>query len=293
MQDFAAYRKTVRTASGEVAYVDVGDGPVALFVHGVITGAYLWRNVIDGVQGERRCIAIDLPLHGESPAGPDQDFSLPALAELVEEVCAALELGAVDLVGNDTGGAICQIFAARHPERIRTFTLTNTDVQDQTPTPGLQQLEQVVASGQFVPLALQALEGDLRLARTSVLGPGYEDPAAVSDETIRTYLTPVVGDEARARTLERFLRTMNVDASLKSVEPQLRQLTAPTLIVWGTGDTFFETRAAYWLRDTIPGAVGVVEVPGAKLFFADERPGDLVPHLLRHWAAHPAVAASA
>jgi pimeloyl-ACP methyl ester carboxylesterase len=293
MQDFAAYRKTVRTASGEVAYVDVGEGPVALFVHGVITGAYLWRNVIDGVQGERRCIAIDLPLHGESPAGPDQDFSLPALAELVEEVCAALELGAVDLVGNDTGGAICQIFAARHPERIRTFTLTNTDVQDQTPTPGLQQLEQVVASGQFVPLALQALEGDLRLARTSVLGPGYEDPAAVSDETIGTFLTPVVGDEARARTLERFLKTMDLDASLKSVEPQLRQLTAPTLIVWGTGDTFFETRAAYWLRDTIPGAVGVVEVPGAKLFFPDERPGDLVPHLLRHWAAHPAVAASA
>ena len=293
MQDFAAYRKTVRTASGEVSYVDVGSGPVALFVHGVITGAYLWRHVIEGVQDSRRCIAIDLPLHGESPARPDQDFSLGALADLIEEVCAALELGAVDLVGNDTGGAICQIFAARHPERIRTFTLTNTDVQDQAPTPGLEQISQAIASGQFVPLALQALQGDLTLARTVVLGPGYEHPEALSEETIRTYLTPVIGDETRARTLERFLRTMDVDGSLKSVEPQLRRLTAPTLIVWGTGDTFFETRAAYWLRDTIPGAVGVVEVPGARLFFPDERPGDVVPHLLRHWAAHPAMAASA
>ncbi|MDR0359295.1 MAG: alpha/beta fold hydrolase, partial [bacterium] len=160
MQDFAAYRKSVRTASGEVSYVDVGSGPVALFVHGVITGAYLWRYVIEGVQDSRRCIAIDLPLHGESPARPDQDFSLRALADLVEEVCAALEVGAVDLVGNDSGGAICQIFAARHPERIRTFTLTNTDVQDQAPTPGLEQISQAIASGQFVPLALQALQGD-------------------------------------------------------------------------------------------------------------------------------------
>src|SRR3954453_14864636 len=104
MQDFAAYRKTVQTASGEVSYVDVGSGPVALFVHGVITGAYLWRHVIEQVRDERRCIAIDLPLHGDSPARPDQDFSLLALAQLVENFCATLELGAVDLVGNDTGG---------------------------------------------------------------------------------------------------------------------------------------------------------------------------------------------
>ena len=58
-------------------------------------------------------------------------------------------------------------------------------------------------------------------------------------------------------------------------------------LTFGTGDAFFDVKWAYWLRDTIPGVTEVVEVPGAKLFFPDERPEDLVPHLRRHWTAHP------
>ena len=63
------------------------------------------------------------------------------------------------------------------------------------------------------------------------------------------------------------------------------------MIAWGTGDEFFDVKWAYWLRELIPGAAPVVEVPGAKLFWPDERAGDLVPHLLRHWDAADRVAA--
>ena len=75
------------------------------------------------------------------------------------------------------------------------------------------------------------------------------------------------------------------DADLAAVTPQLRELTVPTLIVWGTGDAFFDVSWAYRLRDTIPGTTRVVTVDGARLFFPDERPMDLVPHLEQHWAA--------
>ena len=54
--------------------------------------------------------------------------------------------------------------------------------------------------------------------------------------------------------------------------------------VWGTGDPNFGVEWAYRFRDAVPGVTEVVEVPGAKLFFPDERPGDLLPHLRRHWA---------
>src|SRR5580658_10414384 len=97
-------RSTVSLRSGEVAYAEAGTGPSALFVHGVLVNADLWRNAIDGVSDLRRCIAPDLPAHGATPVGPKSEFSLTGLAEMLEELCATLDLGQVDLVGNDTGG---------------------------------------------------------------------------------------------------------------------------------------------------------------------------------------------
>src|SRR5690348_2487447 len=106
-------RSSVQTSEGEISYLHAGDGPTALFVHGVATGARLWSEVIGELAGSHRCIALDLPLHGHTPARADQDFSIGALADVVEAFCDALDLTAIDLVANDTGGAIAQVLAAR------------------------------------------------------------------------------------------------------------------------------------------------------------------------------------
>jgi pimeloyl-ACP methyl ester carboxylesterase len=287
LAEFDTHRHTVETPSGPISYVDVGavDAPPALFVHGVGTNAYLWRNVIDGVHGLRRCVAVDLPLHGGSPARPDQDFALAALAQVLVEVCDGLGLAAVDLVANDTGGAVAQVFAARHPERLRTFTLTNCDTQDNIPPEEFKPIVEQAARGELAS-TLPALFENPDLARTAVFGGGYEHPERLSDEMIRAYVGPVVATPEAARAFERLLAGIGPD-DLVDVAPALEELTVPTLLVWGTGDQFFDVKWAYWLRDTVPGVTEVVEVPGAKLFFPDERPEDLVPHLRRHWTAHP------
>jgi pimeloyl-ACP methyl ester carboxylesterase len=276
-------RHITETPSGPISYVDVGDGPPALFIHGVGLSNLLWRDVIAGVSDMRRCLALDLPLHGHSPARPDQDFSVRALGQLLDEFCESLDLDAVDLVANDTGGAIAQVFAARHPQRIRSLTLTNCDTRDNLPPEGFLPTVELAAQGQLAPFGVQLVETP-ELARTGPLGTGYEDPAHLSDDLVRAYLTPVVGDLSRGRQFERCLTAL-VNQDLVDIEPLLAKLTAPTLLVWGTGDELFPTSFAYWLRDLIPGATEVVEIPGAKLFFPDERPDDLIPHLRRHWAA--------
>lgn len=74
---------------------------------------------------------------------------------------------------------------------------------------------------------------------------------------------------------------------LLAIEPALRCLQVPTLIVWGTGDAFFHLEWAYWLCDTIPGATDVIEIEDARLFFPDERAEELTAALRRHWNAHP------
>ena len=278
----------VRTPSGEIAYEERGDGPVALFVHGVFVNGPLWRHVIDRGGYARRCIAVDLLAHGETRIAPDQDVSFRAQAEMLEQFCVALGLDQVDLVANDSGGGIAQIFAARHPERIRTLTLTNCDVHDNWPPPALGPTRELIAAGGFGDLADQML-GDIDVARAA-FSVAYEDPTTLDTDSLQTYIGPLAASPQRAADLTRFFAHMDgADPCEQTVEiePLLRELDVPTLVVWGTGDVFFDVTWAHWLSDTIPGCHTVVELDGAKLFFPEERPDDLAPYLLDLWLSEP------
>jgi pimeloyl-ACP methyl ester carboxylesterase len=282
---FTTHRQSLDTAHGEIAYTEFGAGPVALFVHGIGTSGLLWRHVIEQLQDTSRCIAIDLPLHGGSPA--QDDMSARALAQGVADLCDELGLTQVDLVGNDTGGAIAQIYAARHPDRIRSLTLTNCDCEGNFPPPEFMPLVESARQGALAP-GLAAIAANPESWPTGPLAVGYEHPERVPTEVWRAYLVPS-GDPGdnnahmeRARGFERLVAALD-SSDIDAVSRPLRALNAPTLLVWGTGDETFGIKWAYHLRDMIPGAKEVIEIDGAKLFFPEERPDDLVPHLRRHW----------
>jgi pimeloyl-ACP methyl ester carboxylesterase len=281
MTELETHRRTITTPDGPVSCIDVGEGPVALFVHGVGTNALLWRHVIDMLADERRCVALDLPLHGCTPAAPDQDFSFGTMAAVVEQFCAAADLGAVDLVAHDTGGAIAQVFAATHPERLRSLCLTNCETHDNVPPEAVKSMIDAAASGALVAGA-PALLADLETTRELLFGAGYEAVGNLQLDVLHSFLDPVLGTPGRAHQLARLLLSLRPD-DLLAAEHGLSRLTVPTLIVWATDDVFFELSWAYWLQDLIPGTTGVVEIEGARLFFPYERPGDLVGPLRDHW----------
>ena len=286
LPELEANRNMVSTKSGEISYIDIGTGPAAVFVHGVGSNAYLWRHVIGAVADVRRCLALDLPLHGKSPVAPEQDLSIAALATVLEDFCDALELERIDLVANDTGGAVAQVFAARHPERLTTLTLTNCDTADNLPPEEFKPIVDLAKAGALAP-AVAGMLDNINAARDTAFANAYEDPDQVDPQIIRAYLEPTIGTPERARQFERLLAALDPD-DLRAVEPQLRALQVPTLIVWGTGDSMFDVSWAYWLRDTIPGVTNVVTVDGAHLFFPEERPAVLAAALTEHWWAHPA-----
>ncbi|HET7765581.1 MAG TPA: alpha/beta fold hydrolase, partial [Burkholderiales bacterium] len=128
-------RRSVQTPSGRISYAEQGEGPVALFVHGVLLNGHLWRHQLADLSNIRRCIAVDLLAHGDTEIAPDQDVSVTANAKMLKEFLDALNIEQVDLVGNDSGGAIAQIFAANYPHRLRSLVLTNCDVHDGWPPP--------------------------------------------------------------------------------------------------------------------------------------------------------------
>ena len=122
--------RTADTASGRISYTEQGAGPVALFVHDVLLNGYLWRHQLEDLSDIRRCIAPDLLAHDDTEIAPNQDVSVTANAKMLKEFLDALHIDQVDLVGNDSGGGIAQIFAALYPERVRSLTLTDCDTHD-------------------------------------------------------------------------------------------------------------------------------------------------------------------
>jgi pimeloyl-ACP methyl ester carboxylesterase len=278
------HRRTAATELGDISYLEYGDGPTALFVHGVFTNAFFWRNVLPAVGTRRRCIAIDLPAHGQTRTTDSWDLSLGGLSQALVALCDGIGADQVDLVANDTGGAVAQIFAATNPQRLRSFTLTNCDTQGNIPPPDFAPIVDLARQGMLAD-AVKSLATDLTLARSDAgFGSGYERPEELPDEVLHAYLAPFAESDLRARELERCVAQLEPEPLL-AVEPQLKELDTPTLLVWGTADPFFDLSWARWLRDTIPGVTGIVEIEGAKLFFPDERAADLIPHLRRHWDA--------
>lgn len=278
---FEGDRHEIATRHGTVSYLDVGYGPTAVFVHGVGTNAYLWRHVIGAVQARRRCIAIDLPLHGLSPLAPGQPLGLRAFADLLTAVIDELDLTAVDLVANDTGGAVAQIAAARCPDRLATLTLTNCEAHDNVPPRALRPTIWLARIGLLARLAPRSL-GTLERARRTVYRDGYEDLDALPLGVVASFLEPIVGDRSRAHAFQRLLLSLKA-ADLLAVEAELHALPIPALVVWGTDDRFFPTMWARWLCDTLPRVTGPIYIEGGRLFFPDERAAELTEHLITFW----------
>ena len=135
------------TPSGTISYLECGSGPVALFVHGVLLNGYLWRHQLAHLADLRRCIAVDLLGHGDTTTEATQDLSVTANARMLGEFLEALKIDRVDLVGNDSGGGICQIFTALYPERVRSLTLTDCDAHDNWPPEAFKPFVAMVAAG--------------------------------------------------------------------------------------------------------------------------------------------------
>jgi haloalkane dehalogenase len=280
---FHASRKFAPTQFGRIAYVARGSGPAALFIHGFPLNGFQWRGALERLARHRRCIAPDLMGLGYTDVPEQQDLSPQAQADMLVAFLDKLAIPNVDIVANDSGGTIAQLFVVQHPTRVRTLVLTNCEVHENNPPPQMRNSIQAARSGVYDQKIARHLE-DHAYARSSqgIGGNAYTDPASFTDEAIDTYFGPLVASPLRRNLLNRYLASFEPNPLL-AIEPLLRRCSTPTRMVWGAADPLFPVVWAEWLNRTLPGARGVRLVENGRLFWPEEKPDLLAEEARALW----------
>jgi len=270
--EFHSSRKFLETPFGRIAYVERGSGRAALFIHGLPLCGYQWRDVLEDLAPIRRCIALDAMGLGYTEVTAGRDVSFAEQARMIAAFLDAAEIDRVDLVGNDTGAGISQIFAATYPAKVHTLTLTNCEVHDLWPNALLTGFYQGVATG-AVPQAMKRMRSDIALARQQLGALVYEDAGIFTPEAVETYLAPIVASEARIRQFQALCDWKKNRSQIMGIAPKLKESKIPAQVVWGEADTVFDAKPPLdWLRSNLGALEKVTVVPRAKLFFPEEHP---------------------
>jgi pimeloyl-ACP methyl ester carboxylesterase len=276
--------KTVQLPQGAIRYRDTGEGEPILFVHGALVDGQLWSKVTPRLEGEFRCVVPDLPLGAHVlPMKPDADLTPPGLARLIDGFAEAIGLGPVTLVGNDTGGALCQLVAANHGERVARLVLTNCDSHDRFP-PFPFTLFKYLA---FVPGGLWAMGQPFRSSAVMrrVIGTIANEP--VPDDILDRWARPSLENPDVRRDLGKLLKSVSSKYTLEAAE-RLRSFDRPALLAWAPNDPFFKLSYAERLAREIPDC-RLELVEGSRTFVPWDRPERLA-ELIAGFVRAPATA---
>lgn len=267
-----AETKEVELGQGVVRYREVGEGPPLVFVHGILVNGVLWRGVVPPLAQHYRCVVPDLPLGGHRvPVNSDADLSPAGIAQIVVDFMEALGLQDVTLIGNDTGGAICQIVVAKNYGRISRLVLTNCDSYEA-----------------FFPLLLKPFHYGARFLGQSfvdllawILRARFAQRTLMKTVAIRrmdtaildAYMVPLTREPEVRRDLTHFLSEVSNRYTLDAA-CSFGDFERPVLIVWGENDIFFSSKLARRLQQDFPDAA-LKFVPGSRAFVPEDRPEQL------------------
>jgi pimeloyl-ACP methyl ester carboxylesterase len=270
---------TVDLPQGRVSYRVAGPAdstlPPVLFVHGLLVNGELWTAVADRLAGRGiRSYAPDLPLGAHSiPLSPQAHLTPRAVARLILDFVEALGLDDVTLVGNDTGGALCQFVIDTDHTRIGRLVLTNCDAFDQFPPPPFGLL---VKAGRR-PGRIRVFMAPMRWRRVRHSALGFGPLATTLDEAMtRRWVTPALTNAGVRRDAANFMRGIR-PADLLDVSTRLGDFGKPSTIVWGMTDRFFKPAFGRRLADALHAPF--VPIEAARTFVPLDDPDRLAAEI--------------
>ena len=254
---------------GTVRFSESGTGETIVLVHGALVDGRLWRKVVPLLDADFRVIVPDLPLGSHKiPLNDSADRTPGGMAQLLADFLEALDLRDVTLVGNDTGGVLCQIVATKHPERVARLVLTPTDAFDNF----LPKLFKPLQLGAKAPMLLYALVQPLRFAplRRTPIAFGWLSKTRPDPEVEADWVRPFFADAGVRRDIVALLASVDTKYTLEAAEA-LRSFDKPVLIAWARDDKVFPPAHAERFAEQIPGA-RLEWIEDSRTFVSEDQP---------------------
>jgi pimeloyl-ACP methyl ester carboxylesterase len=246
----------------------------------------VWRSVIRGLSGSFRCVAPDLLGLGDTETADDADWTLPAQLRATLGLLDHLGLDKVAVVGHDQGGAIAQLLAAGHPDRVAALVLADAEAYDNWPSAEELPFIRVTQMPVLGPAVLWAWSRRPLFRWALAHGHAVADRSALTDELLDGYIAANLATAHRRAKTRRFLAVQldpTNQAHTRRLATSLARVHARTLILWGERDVHFPPSWAGRLQSDIPGVERVEILPGVGHLLMEERPSqvtDLIAEFL-------------
>ncbi len=248
-EEFRAQQRTV-TLKGLgaldllMAYTDVGEGEPVLLLHGIPTWSFLYADVIPLLEPHCRVIAPDFLGHGWSDRRDRFDRSLIAQTDAVLALLDALGIERATVVGHDTGGGVALILALDHPERVARLVLSNVVAYDSWPIGDMIALSDPSWRDKSVSQVVDFVaEG---------LSEGIHNVDRLTPAFREGIVAPYADEEGKI-SLIRNASALNTNHTMALVDRH-REITAPTLLLWGQHDPWQTIGDGERLAEEIPDA---------------------------------------
>jgi pimeloyl-ACP methyl ester carboxylesterase len=213
-----------------------------ILLHGFGSSLHTWEPLARALSGEYRVIRFDLPGFGLTGVDPSGDYTDARSVQVLGALMDRLGLPRASLIGNSIGGKIAWNFAALHPDRVDKLVLISPDG---FASPGFEygKKPQVPPLVRLMRYALPVF-----MVRQS-LAPAYGDPTALTDELVTRYYDLMLAPGVRGAMIARMEQVMLADPV-----PMLRQIRAPTLLLWGEKDAMIPVANAADYLKSLPDA---------------------------------------
>jgi pimeloyl-ACP methyl ester carboxylesterase len=248
------WRRHLRSCSvndAQVNYVEIGEGPPLVFVHGL---AGCWQNWLENIPHfapTRRVIAIDLPGFGESEL-PQEEISIPGYGRFVDAFLDEIGVECASIVGNSMGGFIAAEVALSHPSRIDKLALVAAAGLSTVPNAELALVKRLARTfhlGTARVIARRETMVRRRRLRRMLLYGVVRYPELLQPELV----FEIASGGGKPGFLDAFRAVLDYDFS-----DRVAEIARPTLIVWGRNDRIVPVGGAYRYEQLIPDSRRVV-----------------------------------